>query len=113
MPNDAALGGRPTMGALSRSSGSVNGFAGGPQAFANRRMVVEEPRDDWVRVGVGLVELRELDERGTIGRRVRGARERVTVALRLKEPAQRVLRGSKDKAEYAQHQHEQRQRRGI
>src|SRR5580765_3138744 len=47
------------------------GSFGQCQTFADRRMIIEEPGDQRVRVRIGFVEFRELDECGTVGRRIR------------------------------------------
>ena len=62
-------------------------------------MIVEEPNDQWMRVGVGLVDVGELDESGAI--RIRPVRsvQGITVALAFEETAQGVLGRPEQQAE--------------
>src|SRR5215213_6670552 len=77
-------------------------LAGQGEPVADGRVVVEEPGDQGVRVGVGLVDAGELDEGGAVGVGVAGAGQGVAVALRLEEAAQRVLQRAEGDAEGAQ-----------
>ena len=54
-------------------------------------MIVEQDRDERMRIGVGLVDPRQLDERGTISFFVPRTLKRVPIALTLVKSAQRVL----------------------
>src|SRR6516162_3893984 len=60
------------------------------QPFADGGMIIKEPGDQRVRIGVGLVNTGELDESRPIRRAIAGPRQSIAVALGLEEPANLV-----------------------
>src|SRR6266496_2042105 len=68
------------------------------QTRPDRRVIVEQPNDQRMRIGIGLVEAGEFGEGAAIRCRIMGAIERITVALAFEQAAQRILGRAKKQA---------------
>src|SRR5207245_2137215 len=78
------------------------------QSLPDRRVIIEQPDDQRMRVGIGLVDVGELDESGAESIRATGAFQGIAVALALEKSAQGVECRSQGQAEDHQHQHQKR-----